>query len=196
MAYPVAQNQYDFSMFEMKTNATANVSTAPKKAPDARPQVRVLTNKTKKHKNAVSAIFRRSSIIKAVAILLCCLTIFGMKLYSQAKLDEVNRNISRTQKALEESKAENVRLQMQLNSIVSIEKVEEYAVNTLGMVKIEAGQVEYIDLSEGNSVDVSGNRTVKKSAEKADEAVPEVLEADGGEEDGKSTLLRFWEYFD
>ena len=193
MAYPVAKDQYDFSLFEMKTNSTANVSTAPKKQPQKHPQVRVLVNKKNKHANAVSAVFKRSSILKAAAILLVCLTIFGLKLFSQAKLDEVNRNIARTQKTLEESKAENVRLQMQLNSIVSIEKVEEYAVNTLGMVKIEAGQVEYIDLSDGNAVDVSGSRAVKKTAE---EVKPEAPEASEAEQEGDSpSLLRFWEYF-
>jgi len=196
MAYPVAKNQYDFSMFEMKTNSASNVSTAPKKDPKARPQVRVLVNnKNNKHVRTVSAVFKKSAIIKAAAILLCFLAVLGLKLHSQAKLDEVNRNISRTQKTLEESKAENVRLQMQLNSIVSIDKVEDYAVNTLGMVKIEAGQVEYIDLSDGNTVDVSGHRAVKKTADEADEAAPEAPEQEA-EETGKTNFLKFWEYSD
>lgn len=192
MAYPVAKGQYDFSLFEMKSNSTANVSTAPKKQPQKHPQVRVLVNKKNKHATAISAIFQKSSIVKAAAILLVCLTIFGMKLFSQAKLDEVNRNISRTQKTLEESKAENVRLQMQLNSIVSIEKVEEYAVNTLGMVKIEAGQVEYIDLSEGNAVDISGSRAVKKTA---DGVKAEAPETEANQDDTESPLLALREYF-
>ena len=61
--------------------------------------------------------------------------------------------------------SETVRLQMQLNSIVSIDKVKDYAENTLGMVKIESSQVEYIDLSGENKVILSGNKTLNLPAE-------------------------------
>ena len=195
MAYPTQKSQYDFSMFEMKTNSTANVSTAPKRQPEQdKPRMRVVVNNKKKTHVHVPAQVKKNSVVKAGAVLLGFLMVLGMLLHMQAKLDDINRTIARTEQTLEETKSETVRLQMELNSIVSIDKVEEYAVNTLGMVKLEAGQVEYIDLSEGNQITVSGNKTVKTAQEDTvpeEEAEPEEAEnADGG----FFGFLKFWEY--
>ena len=56
---------------------------------------------------------------------------------------------------------ENVRLNMQLDSMISLEKVENYAKDELGMTKVEGYQIEYIDLSGADTVTVSGNKSVK-----------------------------------
>jgi cell division protein FtsL len=163
MAYPTQKSQYDFSLFEMKTGTAANISTAPKKRPEEKkPQMRVVVNNKRKNKinNIVPAVVRKNSIVKAGVVLLSLLMVLGMLIYMQAKLDDVNRQIARSQKTLEETMSETVRLQMKLNSIISIDKVEDYAVNTLGMVKIESGQVEYIDLSGEDKVILSGNKTL------------------------------------
>jgi cell division protein FtsB len=167
MAYPVSKSQYDFSLFEMKTPSASNVSTAPKKREEKKPQMRVVVNNRRKSKinNMVPASVRKNSVVKAGAVLFCLLTVLGMLIYLQAKLDNVNRQIARTQQTLEETKSETVRLQMEINSIISIDKVEDYAVNTLGMVKIESGQVEYIDLSGEDKVILSGNKTLKLDSE-------------------------------
>lgn len=172
MAYPVSKSQYDFSLFEMKTGTAANISTAPKKREEKKPQMRVVVNNRRKSKiNIVPAYVQRNSVVKAGIVLFCLLAVLGMLIFMQAKLDNVNRQIARTQKTLEETKSETVRLQMELNSIISIDKVEDYAVNTLGMVKIESGQVEYIDLSGEDKIILSGNKTMKLPAEeKPDEA--------------------------
>lgn len=172
MAYPVSKSRYDFSLFEMKTGTTANISTAPKKREEKKPQMRVVVNNRRKSKiNIVPAYVRKNSVVKAGVVLFCLLAILGMLIFMQAKLDNVNRQIARTQQTLEETKSETVRLQMELNSIISIDKVEDYAVNTLGMVKIESGQVEYIDLSGEDKIVLSGNKTLDLPAdEKPDEA--------------------------
>lgn len=168
MAYPTMKSQYDFSLFEMKTGTTANISTAPKKRTgESKPRMRVVVNNKRKNKlnNIVPAEVRKNSIVKAGAVLLGLLMVLGMLIYMQAKLDDVNRQIARSQQTLEETMSENVRLQMKLNSIISIDKVEDYAVNTLGMVKIESGQVEYIDLSGEDKIILSGNKTLRLSAD-------------------------------
>ena len=172
MAYPVSKSQYDFSLFEMKTASTANISTAPKRREEKKPNMRVVVNNRRKSKiNIVPAYVQRNSVLKAGIVLFCLLTVLGMLIYMQAKLDNVNRQIARTEKTLEETKSETVRLQMELNSIISIDKVEDYAVNTLGMVKIESGQVEYIDLSGEDKVILSGNKTLKLNSDnKPDES--------------------------
>ena len=130
----------------------------------------VVNNKRKPVKNIIPAKIQSNSVLKAGTVLFCLLAVLGMLIYMQAKLDDVNRQIARTQKTLEETASETVRLQMEINSIISIDKVEDYAVNTLGMVKIESGQVEYIDLSGDNKVTKSGNKTLDIPSEEKEQA--------------------------
>ena len=178
MAYPAQKSQYDFSLFEMKMPTAANISTAPKNKPEQKkPQMKVIVNnkgKKKMVRAAAPSVERRTA--KAGAVLLAFLLLCGVSISQHVKLDEINRQISRDQQTLTETKAQTVSLQMQLNSIVSVDKVEDYAVNTLGMVKLGTGQVEYIDMSEGDKVEVSGDKETKS--------------------DKSSTLkfLKFWEY--
>ena len=61
---------------------------------------------------------------------------------------------------LDEAKSENIRLNMALNALMSREKVEDYAVNVLGMQKIERYQIYYFDDRDGDKVVVSGGDTV------------------------------------
>lgn len=53
--------------------------------------------------------------------------------------------------ALKAAQSENIRLQMQFNSLMSMDKIEEYAQTKLGMVKRESYQVRYFDMSEDDN---------------------------------------------
>ena len=57
------------------------------------------------------------------------------------------------------TQSDTVRLNNSLNSIVSINKVEDYALNVLGMVKIQDYQVVYVDLSSEDAVIVANGKT-------------------------------------
>ena len=61
---------------------------------------------------------------------------------------------------IDEAKSENVRLNMTLDALMSREKVEEYAVNVLGMQKIQRFQIRYLDYRDGDRVVVSGGDAV------------------------------------
>ena len=58
-----------------------------------------------------------------------------------------------------------MRLSMKLDSMISLEHVEEYAENTLGMTKVEGYQMEYIDLSGNDKVVLSGDKTLSADNE-------------------------------
>ena len=45
------------------------------------------------------------------------------------------------------AESDSIRNNNQLNSIISINNVEDYAMNELGMVKVQDYQVVYVDLS-------------------------------------------------
>ena len=57
---------------------------------------------------------------------------------------------------------------MALNSSVSIEKVDAYAVSVLGMQKLERYQVRYFDNRDGDKVVMAGGKAVSDEVKAAD----------------------------
>ncbi|MEG1613921.1 MAG: hypothetical protein RR343_00355 [Oscillospiraceae bacterium] len=51
---------------------------------------------------------------------------------------------------------------------MSLNKVDDYAQNVLGMVKQEGYQIEYVDLEGSDQVLVSGGKTVTDNQKKLD----------------------------
>ena len=52
---------------------------------------------------------------------------------------------------------------MQIDSVISLKNVEDYAQTQLGMVKMESHQIEYIDLSGEDRVVLSGEKMLSKN---------------------------------
>lgn len=74
---------------------------------------------------------------------------------SKAALSEVSTEISSKSTELEEAKRENVRLQAQLDNMVTLSKVEEMAVSELGLQKTSKSQVRYISVHDRSMVQVA-----------------------------------------
>jgi hypothetical protein len=87
----------------------------------------------------------------------------ALAIYSRVKLDEINREISSVEKKIELAKSDTVKLQNELNAIVSINNVEEYATNELGMTKVQDYQVYYIDMSSQDRVAVVNGESINDS---------------------------------
>ena len=92
----------------------------------------------------------------------------GLSIFSRIQLDEIKREISAQQSKINIIESENTKLEMKLNSMVSLDKVDDYAQNTLGMVKQEGYQVDYVNLSGSDEVLVSGGKTIKNAKKKLD----------------------------
>lgn len=149
----MAQNKmYNFELFEPAAHGMA--STAPKLKPNnSRPNLKViekprLTAAQEREQNW-KAFKKAVEIISVAAI---CLLFLGAVIYSTLKLDEVNREIAAIDKSMSIAQSEKVRLDMELNSIISLDNVENYAVGTLGMSKVQEYQVVYVDLSSSDRV--------------------------------------------
>ena len=85
-------------------------------------------------------------------------SLIAFQIYSRVQVDELDRQLDTINSEISILDSENTRLNMQLDSIISLDKVDEYAQNTLGMVKVENYQVSYVDLSKGDKVSVSGGK--------------------------------------
>lgn len=160
----MAQNaRYNIELFEPAAPRTG--SAAPKIRPNnARPNLKVLekprmTASQIKAQNA--AVYKRT--FKIIAVAGICLFFLAIVIYSTLQLDEINRDIASIDKKMGIAKSETVRLNMELNSIISMDKVEDYAANTLGMSKVQDYQVVYIDLSTSDRVLMASGKETDKA---------------------------------
>ena len=88
-----------------------------------------------------------------------CLCFFGL-LVMESKSNALDKQIASVENQIDIEQGEAVRLNAELSSKISSDKIENYAENVLGMVKAESYQISYIDLSEGDEIVVSGDKTV------------------------------------
>ena len=76
-------------------------------------------------------------------------------LFCQMQLTQLSAEVGEQNDTLNELTAENVSLTTRQMSSVNLDEVEKYAVNTLGMVKMDNSQIEYVSLTNPDTVTVS-----------------------------------------
>ena len=130
---------YDLSLYDMPAMRT---SAAPQiERPAQRPA------QQKRTKSAAQA--RKESIesakraVKLFAVSLTLIVLFGAVLLSNISLIMLENEAAAIETQIGDAVSENTRLVVELNSKVSLEKVEDYAVSVLGMNKLERYQVHY-----------------------------------------------------
>lgn len=104
-----------------------------------------------------------SSAKKAMCFFVVCLFMLAVNLVLQTKYDTISNEITTIQNEIDIVEGENVRLNAELSSKISSDRIENYAENVLGMVKAENYQISYIDLSHGDEIVVSGDKTTDNS---------------------------------
>ena len=117
---------------------------------------------------------RKESIASAVhtlkifVVAVTLLALFGAVLFSRITLAGLEKEVTQIESRIKDAESENTRLLMQLNSSVSREKVEEYAVSVLGMQKVERYQIHYFENRDGDKVVVAGGEKVEDEIKTAD----------------------------
>ncbi len=105
------------------------------------------------------SVAKTGSILKTTIGIICAAGIAFVMLYSQVCLSELTMQIGEKTTELEEAKSENVRLQANLDNMVTLNKVEESAVKDLGLQKTQKSQVKYITKNTGNLAEVADEQT-------------------------------------
>lgn len=108
-----------------------------------------------------------SRAIKLFVVSALLILLFGSVLFSKISLVMLERDAENWETKIKEAKSENTRLVMQLNSAVSLDKVDEYAVSVLGMHKLERYQIHYFGNTDGDEVVVAGGKAVEKEEAKS-----------------------------
>ena len=142
MTTPHNRTSTAYDMFLFDTSKRKEQQT-----PEKKPELKVATSSVAKSGRPVAV-----AVIGAVF-----LAVFVMFLYSKAALSEVNLKISNETQALSDARSINTALSNQLSGSVSLENVEQYAVNELGMQKVSASQERYVEMNTGNMTETAKN---------------------------------------
>lgn len=86
---------------------------------------------------------------------------FGVLIMGRAQLTEKSDQLARMERQLSIAQSENTRLNMELDARISLDNVETYARDVLGMAKQEKYQIEYVDLSIENKLVLSEDQKDK-----------------------------------
>ena len=162
---------YDLSLFEpqvieqpkkvQKTTTTARPvkKVAPKVQQKITTVVEVNGMSQTVERKATSVKVNKLTKQLIVCFVAGCLSFLGL-LVMDSKINALDKQITSIENKIDIQEGESVRLNAELSSKISSDKIESYAENVLGMVKAESYQISYIDLSEGDEIVVSGDRTV------------------------------------
>lgn len=129
---------YDLSKYE---------NAAPKLTSDEKAKIKV-----RKAKPEAAGSAPRIIVLALAAGLL-----LGLVIYGKVENAAIHSEISAETKRVDILRSENVRMQTEIESKTALKSVEEYAVNVLGMQKLDKSQIEYLSLENGNVVDIPDN---------------------------------------
>lgn len=150
--------------YSVRGTAVPKVRPRPAPKTKAAPRPKVIT-KTKKQLREET---RRSGALarRIVAVAFVAFLMIGFQIYSHVQLDELDQQLTEINQQISVIESDNTRRNMELNASVSLEKVDSYARNELGMVKISDYQVNYVKLSDQDAVEVSGGKNHVSLAQK------------------------------
>ncbi len=94
---------------------------------------------------------------KVTAMTVVLALLMAGTVYSRLVLSETKSKINSCTGELTELESENAYLSYKLESLVSLKNAEEYAVGTLGLVKLDKSRVEYVNLQKENVIEGSQN---------------------------------------
>ncbi len=160
MAQYTNNNSYNFERFEPRIVTSSSAAPEIRRTPEKKPQLK-LVEKTKRTAAQIQQEKNAASVkaVKIFAIAVAILLFMSMAIFSRVQLDEVNRDISSVENKMKLAESDTIRLNNELNAMVSMNKVEDFAANKLGMVKVQDYQVVYVDLSSDDRVVVANGET-------------------------------------
>ena len=129
----------------MKANAAYDLSQFA--ASEPRQRVRVL--KTGKELQAAAD---RKFLLQFVALTVAALGLAVYTVYSNMMLTKTKALITSSNSELVELQSENVYLGYQIESMVSLSNVQEYAETELDLIRLDTAQIRYVNLEGENRI--------------------------------------------
>lgn len=133
-------------MARMDQNAAYDLSRFEEKAKE--PKISVVKTPQNKPK-------KKPHTMRIVSLAMVVTLIMTAFIYSQMMLNELTSTIYEANKDLSVLRSENTRLNMELESKTSLKNAEEIATAQLGLSKMQRSQTEYVQLTQGDKVEVA-----------------------------------------
>lgn len=175
-------NTGDFRRYSYSTDASYALkafdvqrsSAAPSYIPQPkrRRDFKVRENNAKKGRSQLAAeqkIGFRKTVSIAIVASLSMLMLFGI-LYNNAQKNVLIHEISTLETQLSVAESESTRLNSELDSLVSMNMIDQYAVEKLGMTKMKSNQIRYIDVSQYREKRLAAAQLLLEKNEKANAA--------------------------
>lgn len=132
---------YDLSLFDTEERTERRA----KQRAEEKVQLKI-------HRGSVA---KSGNWFKTIVAVSCVTFVAFSFLNCKATLSELSSEISDTRSTYEEALSENARLQTTLDNMVTLSKVEETAVNDLGLQKTLKSQVRYINGSSDSLTQIA-----------------------------------------
>lgn len=101
------------------------------------------------------AISRNGNVFAALVAVSCAAIVAFSILYSKVQLSDYTSMISETKTQLEQAERENLRLNAELDSMVTLDNVEQIASEELGLQKTENSQISFVSLNTEEMTEVA-----------------------------------------
>ena len=83
-----------------------------------------------------------------IGVTLLCVAMLSGVLFTYVQKNELNSSIRKIKTEIAIANSENVSLNAELESMVSVSQIDAYAVENLGMTRLQSNQIKYIDTTE------------------------------------------------
>lgn len=141
------------------------------KGKEKKPELKAVPKKNKnngKHQNKKN---RKSNPLRVLTPYLCVVAVVSAIIVAcNMQLTQLASEISRQQTKLDELQAENVSLSTKITSGQDLTEIEQKAIE-MGMVKMDNAQIEYVEMTQGDTI------TVKQEHEAAHSVVESIAKS-------------------
>ena len=135
---------YDFGMFEPKRRE-------PQEPAQKSNVIRLPQERLQENRRPKIGFWR---ILPTVLAFLTVAGMAGAYIYGQVQLSELSESLGAVDRRLSEAQSVYTQMKMKSDAQISLESVENYASNTLGMEKLDQNQVKTFKLSKGDKTQV------------------------------------------
>ena len=97
---------------------------------------------------------KRGSASKVFIAALSALLVFFCVIYGRVETNRMYQQIAAHNQKLEVVQSENVRLKSELESKMTLKNVEDYAVNVLGLQKLDNSQIKYVQTQTDDIIEI------------------------------------------
>lgn len=141
-----ADASYALEAFNAHRTAAAPAYQPPRR--QRKRELRVHENtrlKSEQQLHAEGRMAAKQAAILVVSVLVT-LGMLGGVLFTFAQKNKLNHEVASINRQISEAQSESTRLNSRLDALVSVEMIDQYAVEKLGMSKMQSGQMRYVDV--------------------------------------------------